>query len=206
MRVHDPWHRNDLAVAGAQLRRLLPRSARPAAVDRLRERNHASPRRVGPRVADDHARGAHSLSHRSSRRSPDADFRLEVRVSAVADRAGRGDRARRARRRCSSGWPRRTEHGSRRPGFPLTDARDRAEPTSSSCRAACAFGVIRFRTPRRAWHIPWSAEPVASSTRATRDHPPSWRRGRDGCDLLVCECSLPQAMGIPEHLTPEQCG
>ena len=27
-----------------------------------------------------------------------------------------------------------------------------------------------------------------------------------GCDLLVCECSLPAAMAIPEHLTPEQCG
>ena len=27
-----------------------------------------------------------------------------------------------------------------------------------------------------------------------------------GCDLLVCECSLPREMGIPEHLTPEQCG
>jgi ribonuclease BN (tRNA processing enzyme) len=30
-----------------------------------------------------------------------------------------------------------------------------------------------------------------------------WARG---CDLLVLECSLPQAMAIPEHLTPEQCG
>ncbi|HEY9225033.1 MAG TPA: MBL fold metallo-hydrolase [Gemmatimonadaceae bacterium] len=27
-----------------------------------------------------------------------------------------------------------------------------------------------------------------------------------GCDFLVCECSLPREMGIPEHLTPEQCG
>jgi ribonuclease BN (tRNA processing enzyme) len=27
-----------------------------------------------------------------------------------------------------------------------------------------------------------------------------------GCDLLVSECSLPSAMGIPGHLTPEQCG
>ena len=27
-----------------------------------------------------------------------------------------------------------------------------------------------------------------------------------GCDLLVCECSLPTGMGIPGHLTPEQCG
>ena len=26
-----------------------------------------------------------------------------------------------------------------------------------------------------------------------------------GCDLLLCECSLPQEMAIPEHLTPEQC-
>jgi ribonuclease BN (tRNA processing enzyme) len=25
------------------------------------------------------------------------------------------------------------------------------------------------------------------------------------CDLLLCECSLPTGMGIPEHLTPEQC-
>jgi ribonuclease BN (tRNA processing enzyme) len=31
----------------------------------------------------------------------------------------------------------------------------------------------------------------------------AWARG---CDLLVCECSLPQGMHIPEHLTPEQCG
>jgi ribonuclease BN (tRNA processing enzyme) len=29
-----------------------------------------------------------------------------------------------------------------------------------------------------------------------------WARG---CDLLVCECSLPSAMAIKEHLTPEQC-
>jgi ribonuclease BN (tRNA processing enzyme) len=30
-----------------------------------------------------------------------------------------------------------------------------------------------------------------------------WARG---CDLLLCECSLPASMAIPEHLTPEQCG
>ena len=28
----------------------------------------------------------------------------------------------------------------------------------------------------------------------------------NGCDLLVCECSLPASMAIKEHLTPEQCG
>jgi ribonuclease BN (tRNA processing enzyme) len=26
------------------------------------------------------------------------------------------------------------------------------------------------------------------------------------CDLLVCECSLPQSMAMPIHLTPEECG
>jgi ribonuclease BN (tRNA processing enzyme) len=30
-----------------------------------------------------------------------------------------------------------------------------------------------------------------------------WARG---ADLFLCECSLPQAMAVPTHLTPEQCG
>ena len=30
-----------------------------------------------------------------------------------------------------------------------------------------------------------------------------WARG---ADVLLCECSLPADMAIPEHLTPEQCG
>ena len=30
-----------------------------------------------------------------------------------------------------------------------------------------------------------------------------WARGSD---VLLCECSLPTAMAIPSHLTPEQCG
>ncbi len=30
-----------------------------------------------------------------------------------------------------------------------------------------------------------------------------WARG---ADLLLCECSLPADLAIPEHLTPEQCG
>jgi ribonuclease BN (tRNA processing enzyme) len=27
-----------------------------------------------------------------------------------------------------------------------------------------------------------------------------------GCDVLLCECSLPRAMAVPSHLTPEECG
>jgi ribonuclease BN (tRNA processing enzyme) len=35
---------------------------------------------------------------------------------------------------------------------------------------------------------------------------PAFAEWASGCDLLVLECSLPQSMAIPEHLTPEQCG
>jgi ribonuclease BN (tRNA processing enzyme) len=27
-----------------------------------------------------------------------------------------------------------------------------------------------------------------------------------GCDLLLCECSLPVDMAVPSHMTPEACG
>lgn len=63
--------------------------------------------------------------------------------------------------------------------------------------------------------VPHTAESVAYSiTRGGRrvvysgdtglDEPfADWARG---ADVLLCECSLPAAMAIPEHLTPEQCG
>jgi ribonuclease BN (tRNA processing enzyme) len=35
---------------------------------------------------------------------------------------------------------------------------------------------------------------------------PAFAQWARDCDVLVLECSLPQAMAIPEHLTPEQCG
>jgi ribonuclease BN (tRNA processing enzyme) len=28
----------------------------------------------------------------------------------------------------------------------------------------------------------------------------------EGCDVLLCECSLPDSMALPLHLTPRQCG
>jgi ribonuclease BN (tRNA processing enzyme) len=67
----------------------------------------------------------------------------------------------------------------------------------------------------RAHPVPHTPESVAYSMERggrrivyTGDTGPSdalaaWARG---CDLLVCECSLPSAMAIREHLTPEQCG
>jgi ribonuclease BN (tRNA processing enzyme) len=66
-----------------------------------------------------------------------------------------------------------------------------------------------------AFKVPHTAESVAYSiSRGTRRivytgdtgvsaELGAWARG---CDLLVAECSLPAAMAIPEHLTPEQAG
>ncbi len=33
-----------------------------------------------------------------------------------------------------------------------------------------------------------------------------WARGAGGCDLLLTECSLPESMAVPSHLTPESVG
>jgi ribonuclease BN (tRNA processing enzyme) len=66
-----------------------------------------------------------------------------------------------------------------------------------------------------AFKVPHTAESVAYSiTRSGRrivytgDTGVSPELGvwAKGCDLLVAECSLPAAMAIPEHLTPEQAG
>jgi ribonuclease BN (tRNA processing enzyme) len=63
--------------------------------------------------------------------------------------------------------------------------------------------------------VPHTAESVAYSfTEGSRRFVYSGDTGFDPafaawaarCDLLLLECSLPQAMAIPEHLTPEQCG
>lgn len=35
---------------------------------------------------------------------------------------------------------------------------------------------------------------------------PGFAEWATGCDVLLCECSLPERLAIPQHLTPEQCG
>lgn len=65
------------------------------------------------------------------------------------------------------------------------------------------------------WKVPHTAESIAYSVRRggrrivyTGDTGPDaglgdWARG---CDVLLAECSLPDAMAIPTHLTPSGCG
>jgi ribonuclease BN (tRNA processing enzyme) len=91
------------------------------------------------------------------------------------------------------------------PGFPLT-----IHEIGPSDSFALPGGLRLSCHP-----VPHTPESVAYSMERngrrivyTGDTGPSealaaWARG---CDLLVCECSLPTGMHIPEHLTPEQCG
>ena len=66
-----------------------------------------------------------------------------------------------------------------------------------------------------AFTVPHTAESVAYSIALGRRRlvytgdtgvSPELGEWAKGCDLLVAECSLPAAMAIPEHLTPEQVG
>ncbi len=66
-----------------------------------------------------------------------------------------------------------------------------------------------------AFKVPHTAESVAYSVTAgahrlvysgDTGYDPGFAEWARGCDVLLCECSLPEAMAIVEHLTPEQCG
>jgi ribonuclease BN (tRNA processing enzyme) len=91
------------------------------------------------------------------------------------------------------------------PGFPFT-VRELAPHDSIEL-----VGGVRLSThpvPHAPESVAYSLERGQRRIVYTGDTGPSaelatWARG---CDLLVCECSLPSHMGIPEHLTPEQCG
>lgn len=91
------------------------------------------------------------------------------------------------------------------PGFPLTVREIGPADTLE------LPGGVTFRchpVPHTPESVAYSMERGGRRIVYTGDTGPSaalaaWARG---CDLLVCECSLPAGMAIPEHLTPEQCG
>ncbi len=90
------------------------------------------------------------------------------------------------------------------PGFPLV-VRELTPDDSLELPGGVRLGC--HRVPHTAESIAYSIERAGRRIVYTGDTGPSdalaaWARG---CDLLVCECSLPTSMQIPEHLTPEQC-
>jgi ribonuclease BN (tRNA processing enzyme) len=93
----------------------------------------------------------------------------------------------------------------RAPGFPLSIV-ELAPEATLDLGAGLTLGARK---------VPHTAESVAYSiTRGRRrvvytgdtGYDPMLAEWARGADLLLCECSLPAAMAIPEHLTPEQCG
>lgn len=93
----------------------------------------------------------------------------------------------------------------RAPGFPLT-IREIAPDATVELPGGVALSCCKV--PHTPESMAYSIERGGRRIVYTGDTGPSdaladWARG---CDLLVCECSLPAAMQMPEHLTPEQCG
>ena len=93
----------------------------------------------------------------------------------------------------------------RSPGFPLT-----VREIAPGDAVQLPEGVILTccKVPHTPESVAYSMERGGHRIVYTGDTGPSdalavWARG---CDLLVCECSLPVEMQIAEHLTPEQCG
>jgi len=91
------------------------------------------------------------------------------------------------------------------PGFPCTV---RELPPGETMRLGSALDLSCISVPHTPESVAYSMVRGGRRIVYTGDTGPSealaaWARD---CDLLVCECSLPAAMAIPEHLTPEQCG
>jgi ribonuclease BN (tRNA processing enzyme) len=93
----------------------------------------------------------------------------------------------------------------RAPGFPLT-------VTELAPRGLLELGD---GVTLEAVKVPHTAESMAYCIRRggrrlvyTGDtgYDPMFAEWARGADVLLCECSLPATMAIPEHLTPEQCG
>ncbi len=93
----------------------------------------------------------------------------------------------------------------RDPGFPLT-----VVEIAAGASLELGDGVVLSATK-----VPHTVESVAYSiTRGGRrvvytgdtGYDPMFGEWARGADLLLCECSLPATLAIPEHLTPEQCG
>lgn len=93
----------------------------------------------------------------------------------------------------------------RAPGFPVAIREigpDQAVElpdgvTLGCCKVPHTPESVAYSMERGGRRIVYTGDTGPSDALATWAH---------GCDLLVCECSLPKEMQIPEHLTPEQCG
>ena len=90
------------------------------------------------------------------------------------------------------------------PGFPMMI---REIAPGETVQLSASVRLSAFKVPHTEESVAYSIERGGRRVVYTGDTGPDdalgdWARG---CDLLVCECSLPASMAIKEHLTPEQC-
>jgi ribonuclease BN (tRNA processing enzyme) len=91
------------------------------------------------------------------------------------------------------------------PGYPLT-----VTELAPGTPLALGDGVTleSVKVPHTAESVAYSVTAGAHRLVYTGDtgFDPALAAWASGCDVLLCECSLPEAMAITEHLTPEQAG
>jgi len=90
------------------------------------------------------------------------------------------------------------------PGFPITI---REIMPGESVELSASVRLSAQKVPHTEESVAYSIERAGRRVVYTGDTGPDdaladWAHG---CDVLVCECSLPASMAIKEHLTPDQC-
>jgi ribonuclease BN (tRNA processing enzyme) len=90
------------------------------------------------------------------------------------------------------------------PGFPITI---REIMPGESVELSASVRLSAQKVPHTEESVAYSIERGGRRVVYTGDTGPDdaladWAHG---CDVLVCECSLPASMAIKEHLTPDQC-
>ena len=123
---------------------------------------------------------------------------------AAARRSPSSDRW--ASRRCSTGSPAAFGDWLRDAGIPArrcARSRRATRSTSATASRSRATKVPHTAGERGIFH---RARRAARRLHGRHRVRPDVRRVGARRELLLCECSLPAAMAIPEHLTPEQCG
>ena len=90
------------------------------------------------------------------------------------------------------------------PGFPITI---REMAPGESVELSSSVRLSAQKVPHTEESVAYSIERRGRRVVYTGDTGPDdaladWAHG---CDVLVCECSLPASMAVKEHLTPEQC-
>lgn len=93
----------------------------------------------------------------------------------------------------------------REPGFPLTIVE--IEP-GQTLPLGDGATISAYKVPHTATSVAYSIVRGRRRVVYTGDtgYDPMFAEWALRADVLLCECSLPSHMSIPDHLTPEQCG